>query len=151
MTRCMRGFSRLRASFVMTILTTGLLAEAACASSELTLFAFRSFMPADGNCEGAAWQRGKNLGDSAYASWDAKKRKMWIGIGGKVYSSSFQRTEGQRMKLVEADFGSTHAVVSIPQQSVYNPGSYPTGTLEILSNSSNKSLAKIDVSVGEAC
>ena len=121
------------------------------ASSAATLFRFRSFMPAQGNCEGAAWQPGQNLGDRAYASWDARKGTIWIGLEGKVYQSKFQRIEAGRLKVVEADFGNIHAIISIPQQAIYNPDSNQMGTLELLSNSSNHSLGKIDVSVGEAC
>jgi len=123
----------------------------AYASNGATLFQFRSYMPGEGNCEGVAWSAGKSLGEQAYASWDARKGMMWVGIGSKVYQSTFQRTEANRIKVVEADFGDVHVVISIPQQATYDAGAYPVGTLELLSNSSNKSYGRIDVSVGEAC
>ena len=43
------------------------------ASNKVTLFPFRSHMPAEGNCEGAAWKAGEKLGEWAYASWDGRK------------------------------------------------------------------------------
>lgn len=148
----MRKHVMLRIGFAMTVLATSLFTRAAYASSEPTLFTFRSFMPADRNCEGVAWQKGKEgLANTAYASWDARKRKIWIGIDGRVYVSGFRRTEGERIKVVEADFGDIHAVVSIPTQAVYDPKSHSIGMLELLSKSTNKSLTKIEVSVSEAC
>ena len=108
-------------------------------------------MPNEGNCEGVAWKAGENLGDLAYASWDARKQIMWIGLSGKVYKSTFQRTEAGRVKVVEASFGDIHAIISIPQQAIYNPETYSIGTIELLSNSSNESFSRNDVSVGEAC
>ena len=121
------------------------------ASSEATLFPFRSHMPGEGNCEGAAWKAGEKLGKYAYASWDARKGKIWIGIGGRVYHSSYQRTRAGRATIVEADINNMHAIITIPQQVIHNPNNYPNGTLEILSNSSNQSYGRINVTVGEAC
>jgi len=121
------------------------------ASGIATPFNFRAFMPADGNCEGVAWKPRESLGSKAYASWDARKGIMWIGIKGKVYQSSYQNMEGVRLKVIEADYDGMHAIITIPQQTVYDSNSYPIGTLELLSNSSNKSLTKIEVSVGQAC
>ena len=121
------------------------------ASSEATLFPFRSHMPGEGNCEGAAWKAGEKLGKYAHASWDARKGRIWIGIGGRVYHSSYQRTRAGRATIVEADINNMHAIITIPQQVIHNPNNYPNGTLEILSNSSNQSYGRINVTVGEAC
>ena len=121
------------------------------ASNEATLFPFRSHMPGEGNCEGAAWKAGEKLGKYAYASWDAKKGMIWIGIGGKVYQTRYQRTRAGRATIVEADINNMHAIITIPQQVTHNSNNYPSGTLEILSNSSNQSYGRINVTVGEAC
>lgn len=129
----------------------GLTPLKAQASSEITLFNFRTYMPNEGNCEGVAWKAGDELGSLAYASWDARKNLIWLGLGGNVYKSTIQRTEAKRVKVVEANFGDIHAVVTIPQQAIYNPKTHMIGTLQLLSNSTNKSHSKINVSVGEAC
>jgi len=121
------------------------------ASNEATLFPFRSHMPGEGNCEGAAWKAGEKLGNYAYASWDARKGRIWIGIGGKVYQSSYQRTQAGRVTIVEADVNNMHVIITIPRQVTHNSNSYPNGTLEILSNSSNQSHGRINVTIGEAC
>ena len=107
-------------------------------------------MPAEGNCEGAAWRAGQELGKHAYASWDGRKRIIWLGINGEIYKSSFQRTEARRVKVLEARFGDIGAIVSIPQQAVNNYHAPQIGTLEILSSSVNKSYGRINVSIKEA-
>ena len=128
-----------------------LMPHAVQASNKATLFPFRSHMAAEGNCEGAAWKAGEKLGEWAYASWDGKKRIIWIGINGKVYQSSIQRTEAGRVKVVEGRFGDVDAIISISQQANYNPDSAANGTLELLSRSTNQSYGRINVSVAEAC